>query len=242
MVLARGTGRTKRMANKTHLKILRKGVKAWNAWRRANPDSRANLFKANLRRADLTGAGLYGANLRGANLRRADLRDAHLVRVYLIEAYLRGADLREAKLGRAKLRGACLEGAQLVGTHLANADLTGCRIYGISAWDLNLDGVKQADLIITRDDQPEITVDNLKVAQFVYLLLNNEKIRDVIDTVGRKGCCYWAASPVVGLTCLSNSVTNCGNEISFQWCSTLTRPRPKTSPKRSGYSSASPAL
>ena len=36
-------------------------------------------------------------------------------------------------------------------------------------------------------DEPEITVDNIEVAQFVYLLLHNEKIRDVIDTVGRKG-------------------------------------------------------
>ena len=41
------------------------------------------------------------------------------------------------------------------------------------------------------DDLPlpssEVTVDNIEVAQFVYLLLHNEKIRDVIDTVGKKG-------------------------------------------------------
>ena len=36
-------------------------------------------------------------------------------------------------------------------------------------------------------DEPAVTVDNLEVAQFVYLLLHNEKIRDVIDTVGKKG-------------------------------------------------------
>ena len=42
-------------------------------------------------------------------------------------------------------------------------------------------------MIITRGDEPEITVDNIEVAQFVYLLLHNEKIRDVIDTVGKKG-------------------------------------------------------
>jgi hypothetical protein len=30
-------------------------------------------------------------------------------------------------------------------------------------------------------------VDNLEVAQFIYLLLNNEKIRDVINTIGKKG-------------------------------------------------------
>ena len=40
---------------------------------------------------------------------------------------------------------------------------------------------------ITRYDEPSVTVDNIEVAQFVYLLLHNEKIRDVIDTVGKKG-------------------------------------------------------
>jgi hypothetical protein len=35
--------------------------------------------------------------------------------------------------------------------------------------------------------EPEITVDNIEVAQFIYLLLHNSKIRDVIDTIGKKG-------------------------------------------------------
>ena len=65
------------------------------------------------------------------------------------------------------------------------ADLTGCRIYGASAWDLILDGAKQQDLIITPEDEPAITVDNIEVAQFVYLLLHNQKIRDVIDTTSK---------------------------------------------------------
>jgi hypothetical protein len=34
MVLAKGTGRIKRMANEDHLEILRQGVGAWNAWRK----------------------------------------------------------------------------------------------------------------------------------------------------------------------------------------------------------------
>ena len=38
----------------------------------------------------------------------------------------------------------------------------------------------------TRRDEPLITVDNLDVAQFIYLLLNNQKIRQVINTVTSK--------------------------------------------------------
>jgi hypothetical protein len=75
----------------------------------------------------------------------------------------------------------------LVETNLAGAQLTGCCIYGISAWDLKLEGTKQQSLIITDAGEPEVIVDNIEVAQFVYLLLHNEKIRDVIDTIGRKG-------------------------------------------------------
>jgi hypothetical protein len=74
----------------------------------------------------------------------------------------------------------------LIHTNLINADLTGCRVYGISAWDLKLEGATQRDLVITTGDQPKITVDNLEVAQFMYLLLHNEKIRHVIDTITSK--------------------------------------------------------
>jgi hypothetical protein len=74
----------------------------------------------------------------------------------------------------------------LVGADLTKADLTGCRIHGVSAWELKLDGTKQQNLVITAPGEPEITVDNIEVAQLVYLLLHNQKIRDVIDTIGEK--------------------------------------------------------
>jgi hypothetical protein len=41
-------------------------------------------------------------------------------------------------------------------------------------------------LVITPRDEPEITVDNIEVAQFIYLMLHNQKIRDVIDTITSK--------------------------------------------------------
>jgi|SRR6267142_898799 len=100
-------------------------------------------------------------------------------------ADLSGADLYAADLNRATL----------VHTNLSGADLTGCHIYGISAWNLKLEGTKQQDLVITHWTEPEITIDNIEVAQFVHLLLHNEKIRDVIDTIGKKGVLLLGASP-----------------------------------------------
>jgi uncharacterized protein YjbI with pentapeptide repeats len=157
-----------------------------------------NLGGANLSEANLNGAQLFNVNLIGANFTKAtligaDLSEATLRGANLSEATLRGANLSRADLWCANLKGADLTGANLLSTiliesDLTDADLTGCRIYGVSAWGLKLEGVKkQQNLVITPESEPEIAVDNIEVAQFIYLLLHNEKIRDVIDTVGRKG-------------------------------------------------------
>src|SRR2546429_315541 len=74
----------------------------------------------------------------------------------------------------------------LSGTDLSEANLTECIIHAISAWDVRLEKTIQTNLIITKEDEPTVTVDNLELAQFIYLLLNNTKIRDVIDTITSK--------------------------------------------------------
>ena len=93
--------------------------------------------------------------------------------------------LRQTSAGRI-LGGADLSTATLVDTDLAGADLTGSRVHGVSAWGLQLEGTKQQNLVVTREDEPEITVDDIEVAQFIYLMLNNQKIRNVIDTITSK--------------------------------------------------------
>jgi hypothetical protein len=138
-----------------------------------------------LRYADLREASLSEANLSEANLSRANLDAANLGQANLGAANLGQANLGGAYLIRANLSGAGLVSATLVDTDLTGADLTGCRIFGISAWRLKLEGAKQQNLVITSGDEPEITVDNIEVAQLIYLLLHNEKIREVIDTIGK---------------------------------------------------------
>jgi uncharacterized protein YjbI with pentapeptide repeats len=148
--------------------------------------SLADLTDANLGDADLTGATLSGANLHGA-----DLSGANLFGATLIGATLENASLAYANISRADFTGADLNGADLtianaVEANFSNADLTGCRVYGISAWGLRLDMTKQQNLVITPDGEPLITVDNVEVAQFIYLLLHNKKIRDAIDAITSK--------------------------------------------------------
>jgi uncharacterized protein YjbI with pentapeptide repeats len=159
------------MANQEHLDILKQGVEVWNQWRKEHPDTQpdlndADLGMANLRKADLRDANLSSANLSGANLSSANLMAAHL--------------------SFTDLSGASLLGTVLIQTNLTRATLTQCSIYGISAWKVQLEGAIQDSLVITPKDEPIITVDNLEIAQFIYLLLNNPKIREVIDTIAKK--------------------------------------------------------
>lgn len=142
----------------------------------------------------LKGVQAESASLRGAHLPQARLMQADLRRAHLEGAQLPGADLSGANLAGAYLQGANLQGARLlhanlVGADLRGANLAGCQVYGASVWDAQVDAddaasrVLQRDLVVTPEDQAPVTVDRIEVAQFIYLLLSNPRIRDVIDTV-----------------------------------------------------------
>ena len=165
--------------------------------------TKADLTFGYLRGTDLTLANLTGATLREAIVSHADLRGARLPGVEAIGAdfawsdlsdlnlrgvYMHGANFMRANLSGADLTGAVLSCAILIEANLQRATLTGCSVYGISAWNVDLSGAEQSNLVITPSDrdEPEVTVDNLEVAQFIYLLLNNDRIRSVIDTITSK--------------------------------------------------------
>src|SRR5205809_486546 len=147
------------MASEEHLKILKQGVEQWNKWRLENairPDlGNAYLSCAKLSGAYLSGAYLSGANLRGANLSGANLSGANLT----------SADLTDADLSRTSL----------VETDFTNATITGCRTYGASAWNVTLVGTVQHNLVITKEGEPVVTVDNIEVAQFHLSIATQRK-------------------------------------------------------------------
>lgn len=148
---------------------------------------KADLTRSQITEANLWLAWLYRANLCKANLSHSNLRQVIFRWANLQQANLSRTDLREADLRHANLTRAKLINANLIEAKLQGATLSGCSIYGICAWDIALsDKTQQEGLIISKSDEPTITVDNLEVAQFIYLLLRNEKIRHVIDTITSK--------------------------------------------------------
>ncbi len=197
---------------KEHVAILKKGVAHWNLWRRENPHIRPTLYDLDFRKAgldmDLSDINFCNADLRNANLDNAILVQANFHETNLGAAKLRGANLQKANfcrtdlyctdLSNADLTGANLQGTQLSRTKFAGATLIGCTIYGLSAWDLDMGGAIQKDLnIIYRDIKDDsatsgeakftnLFVDDIQVAQFIYLLLNNQNFRNVIEVVTSK--------------------------------------------------------
>jgi hypothetical protein len=74
----------------------------------------------------------------------------------------------------------------LVNVDFSRADLRDVEVYGISAWDLKLSKTRQRDIVVGRERDSHITVDNIELAQFIHLLVRNKRIRDVIDTITSK--------------------------------------------------------
>jgi hypothetical protein len=204
------------MADQEALTLLLGEPKRWNDWRWNHPDKHIDFREVQLAGLDLRGRMLRGCNFYRANLAGVNLRDCHMQGGYFTEccfdgADLSGANLLEANLFKASLvRARCvaaklvdanlsyanfqhatlvsalLNKSQMVGTNFSHADMTGVHIFGASVWLPNLEGAVQSNIVITDFNEPEIACDNVEIAQFLHLLLNNKKLRDVIDTVTSK--------------------------------------------------------
>lgn len=150
------------------------GTSLRGAWLKA-----ALLTQASLRDADLTDARLLRADLSGAMLDRAILESADLSEVNFTDASLRDANLSMADLRRAVL----------VRTDLRGATLTGCRVYGISTWDLHIDEhserIRDLEITPTWEENP-IRVDSLEVAQVIYTALGGAPLREVLEEMSAR--------------------------------------------------------
>jgi uncharacterized protein YjbI with pentapeptide repeats len=151
----------------------------------------ANMRWARFEGANLTRARFYGADLTGSILSRAQMFRADLRWANMAEIVCADANLTDADLYHADLRGACLHGVDLTQARLdlatfADGEIEGCHIYGVSAWDVKLDGTHQADLVITQPGEPVVAIDDLDAAQFVNLLLHSPSLRSRIETISTR--------------------------------------------------------
>jgi hypothetical protein len=125
--------------NREDVVRLRKGVEAWNAWRRLHPDVVANLREARLDGVNLTDASLGKADLTEASLSRANLTRANLSRAFLVRADLTDANLTDTFLGSTDFSGANLCRTNLTRATLVCANFRSAFLKGTIFTDATLD-------------------------------------------------------------------------------------------------------
>lgn len=178
------------MSRSEALDLFQKGIRGVLEFNKKRMLMRPELeYFSNLERNQLLWwmrPDLSAVNLKGAHLEDVNFSGTNLERANLENTDLRGANLRHANLRYANLKNADLAVADMCGANLENALLVDCRVYGVSAWDVNLNGTIQRNLNISGSIGQKLFVDNLKIAQFLYLLLNESDIREAIDTITSK--------------------------------------------------------
>jgi uncharacterized protein YjbI with pentapeptide repeats len=145
----------------------------------------ADLYDAHFDNAFFWNVRAKRANCEAAIFAHATFYDTALNECNLTDAVFFTAACSDSDFTGSDFTGAWFGRTSLVNTKLDETVLVNCNIHGCSVWDVSLNGAIQRDLVVTEGD-PRVTVDNIEVGQFVYLLLNNQKIRGAIDSLASR--------------------------------------------------------
>ena len=163
------------LPNEEHIKVLRKGVEAWNSWRTSTPiepdlsgitfyDKMPFLKGAYLRnegmdlsnvnfQAQTSGSNIYDGYRQGVNLANANLREADLTDANLWKANLSGADLWKANLSGADLAFANVTNTGFQDAVFKDTNLTGTMLWKAEIFPEQLTNLSQMqceDEVLTR--------------------------------------------------------------------------------------------
>lgn len=153
--------------------------------------SKSNFEKANLSYSKFSHAGLNLASLKNVTAINANFFNVYLGKTNLANGNWEGtnffaANFSEANLTNCNFSHTNLNRTIFVKTNMSKITIQHASVYGVSVWDVIGKIKNQNDLVITPKELPAITVDELEMAQFIYLLVNNTKIRNAIDTITSK--------------------------------------------------------
>jgi uncharacterized protein YjbI with pentapeptide repeats len=135
--------------------------------------------------SDLVDSYCLNCNFSGAGLNVSKIGSAEFVDCNFTDADLSYCSAEETNFTGSVLVNTNLSNMSLVKTNFSNACIESACAYGISAWDLKLDGCQQANIAISESNN-SITVPTIELAQFIALLINSKNLRQVIETVTSK--------------------------------------------------------
>lgn len=145
-----------------------------------------NFDDCSLNFSDLCFSYFRSCSFSNVEMRVTKIGSAHFAKCSFEGSDLSYCSAEETSFKGSTIRRCSLEHCSLVKVDFSNAELDQVLVYAASAWDLDLTGTRQRDLIVTSKGQGLISVDNLEIAQFIHLLVRNSRLRDVIDTITSK--------------------------------------------------------
>lgn len=134
--------------------------------------------------SDLVDSLCTRCDFRGVGLNVSQIGSAEFISCDFSGAELSYCNAEEASFVDSRLVRTKLDNMSLVRTDFSYTTIDGALVYGTSAWDLNLEGSVQQNIYI--DTNSTITVPNIELAQFISLLVNNSRLREIIDTITSK--------------------------------------------------------
>ncbi|WP_319422172.1 pentapeptide repeat-containing protein [Pleurocapsa sp. FMAR1] len=148
--------------------------------------SKASLVEANLEnarlkniwfgQADLTQANFKEACLSFTNFENANMYMANLSGVEGVRVTLKKAFLKKANLKKINLVNSFFDDANLNEATLEKATLDDCSIYGVSLWGTKAEEIKLNNVYISPKIKESLTINNLKLAQTIYLHRENPSL------------------------------------------------------------------
>ncbi|MEL6969208.1 MAG: pentapeptide repeat-containing protein [Bacteroidota bacterium] len=143
--------------------------------------NRANLYKC-----DLSRGYFFQTQFVEATMDKCDLSDADLTRANLAQASLVKSTFDYAELQQTDLQHSNLSYSSFIETTIYDCRIDHSKVYGISVWGVNPERLSQQNLILSKDDKNSFYVDDLELAQFIYLLTERKKIRNLIASLTSK--------------------------------------------------------
>lgn len=158
---------------------------------------RTSFYKASLNNTDFSNSELISIDLLDATCKNSNFKNSEIVYGLLnggdfsnsdfSSSKLIGSNVIDCNLQGAKFINCFLNGSNLSKSNLDDSIIKNTTIYGVSAWDISSKNSVQENLIITNhNDDKILTVDDLGVANFIYLIINNENVSNIIDVVSNK--------------------------------------------------------
>jgi len=82
-----------------------------------------------------------------------------------------------------KIENSLFKNVHFVKADFSDSKISKCNVYGISSWDMVLDNTIQEDIYIMEDEDELLSVDDIELAQFLYMMIENRNLRKIIDTI-----------------------------------------------------------